>query len=277
MGATMSEPLIQFARADDGARIAYRVRESVHGQQRVVLLHSLGMDHGLWTPVTQRLAPHVTVLSMDLRGHGSSDRPPPPYGMGRLAADLRNTIDHLGWEECVLVGASLGGCVALEFAAANPGRLKALGLVNSTAWYGPEGTSLWNARARRAREEGLASMVPFQETRWFTDAFRVVRPQVVERCVHTFLGNDVPAYAGLSEMLGRFDGRPLLPMIDVPTSIIVGEEDYATPVSMSQALQRGIRDAKLTVLPSVRHFTQLERPDAVAAFVTKLLAVTEKA
>lgn len=270
----MSDAILHHARADDGVRITYRLREAPAGLPRVAFLHSLGMDHTLWTLVAERLGGSASLLCLDMRGHGRSDKPPPPYGPERLARDLRDVLDHLGWSEVVLIGASLGGCVSLQFAASYPGRLRALGLVDTTAWYGPDAPLLWNARARRAREEGLAAMIPFQETRWFSDAFRVSRPDAVDRCVQTFLGNDVPIFAALSEMLGRFDGRHLLEQIQVPTSIIVGEEDYATPVSMSQALQRGIAGARLTVVPAARHLVQIERPDAVAAMVTRLLAMT---
>ncbi len=263
-------PALEHARADDGARIAFSLREAAPGLPRIAFLHSLGMDHALWGPVGDRLAGQASLLCLDMRGHGHSDKPP-PYGAERLARDLRDVLDHLGWARTVLVGASLGGCVSLEFVAHHAERVLGLGLVDTTAWYGPDAGLNWNARARRAREEGLAAMVPFQETRWFSDAFRVSRPDVVERCVRTFLANDVPAFAALSEMLGRFDGRHLLARVQVPTSIIVGEEDYATPVAMSQALQRGIRGARLTVIPAARHLVQIERPDAVAAMVTRLL------
>ncbi len=264
-------PALQHARADDGARIAFSLREAAPGLPRIAFLHSLGMDHALWGPVSERLAGQASLLCLDMRGHGRSDKPPPPYGTERLARDLRDVLDHVGWSRTVLIGASLGGCVSLDFAAHHSERVQGLGLVDTTAWYGPDAGLNWNARARRAREEGLAAMIPFQETRWFSDAFRVSRPDVVERCVRCFLGNDVPAFAALSDMLGRFDGRHLLTRIQVPTSIIVGEEDYATPVAMSQALQRGIRDARLTVIPAARHLVQIERPDAVAAMVTRLL------
>lgn len=267
----MSDRPLQYARANDGAHIAYHLRDAGPGFPRLVFLHSLGMDHTLWAPVGALIAPHASVLNLDLRGHGRSDKSL-PYSAERLARDLHDVLDHVGWSQVTVVGASLGGCVALQFAADYPHRVHALGLVDTTAWYGPNAVQHWGARARRAREEGLSSMVPFQETRWFSDAFRVARPDVVERCVNTFLDNDVMAFAAMAEMLGQFDGRHLLPRIGMPTSIVVGEEDYATPVAMSEAVLRGIRGARLTVIPVARHLPQIERPDAVAAVLIRLLA-----
>ncbi len=264
-------PLLNHARADDGCRIAYSLREAGDDQPRMAFLHTLGMDHDLWTPVGDRLAAHANLLCLDMRGHGASDKPPLPYGSARHADDLRDVLDHVGWRDAIVVGSSLGGCVAMEFAARHPSRVQRLGLVDTTAWYGPEAPGHWNARARRAREEGLAAMIPFQETRWFTDAFRVARPEAVERCVKVFLANDVETFAATSEMLGQFDARHLLADIQVPTCIVVGEEDYATPIAMAQALKQGIRDAHLTVVPATRHLPQIERPDAVAAVFARVL------
>lgn len=273
----MNDSTMQYALAGDGARIAFRLREAAPALPRVAFLHTLGMDHGLWTPVIERLASRASFLCLDMRGHGQSDKPAGPYEPDLLARDLRDVLDHVGWTDAVVVGSSLGGCIAQQFAADHPGRITALGLVDTTSWYGPDAASHWNARARRAREEGLASMVEFQQTRWFSDAFREARPEVVDQCVQRFLRNDVAAVAAVSEMLGRFDGRPLLRRIAVPTGIVVGEEDYATTVAMAQALHEGIRDAALTIVPAARHLTQIERPDAVASMLLRLLARARRA
>ena len=267
----MNDSPLYFAQADDGARIAFTLREAAPDKPRVAFLHTLGMDHGLWSAVSERIAAHASLLALDMRGHGRSDKTA-PYTIERLSHDLRDVLDHVGWSTAVVAGSSLGGCVALHFAARHADRVAALGLVDTTAWYGPDAVGAWNERARRAREEGLATMVEFQETRWFSDAFREARPAIVERCITTFLANDVPAFSTFSQALGQFDGRHLLPGIQAPTGIVVGEEDYATPVTMAQALQRGIRGATLMVIPAARHLTHVERPDAVASMLARLLA-----
>ena len=70
----------------------------------------------------------------------------------------------------------MGGMVALAFAARHPARTSALGLIDTTAWYGPEAPKNWAARANQAVEKGLASLVDFQTTRWFGDDFRANNP-----------------------------------------------------------------------------------------------------
>lgn len=270
--SNMGSATMHHARAADGVGIAFSLQEADASLPRLAFLHTLGMSHTLWSPVCERLAGRASFLCLDMRGHGASDKPAGPYQPELLARDLRDVLDHVGWSDAVVVGSSLGGCIAQQFAADHPERITALGLVDTTAWYGTDAARHWNERARRAREEGLASMVEFQETRWFSDAFREARPDVVEACVRTFLCNDVPAIAALSEMLGRFDVRPLLARIRVPAGIVVGEEDYATTVTMARALHAGIPEATLTVVPAARHLTQVERPDAVASMLMRLLA-----
>jgi 3-oxoadipate enol-lactonase len=81
----------------------------------------------------------------------------------------------------------------------------------------------------------------------------------------------VPAYAETCRMLGAFDLRTALPGISCPTTVIVGEEDYASPVAMAQALKDGIANSRLVVIEKARHLTPLEVPDIIASELKKLL------
>ena len=84
---------------------------------------------------------------------------------------------------------------------------------------------------------------------------------MVKHCVDVFLRNDLKAYAETCTMLGSCDLRPALAAFKMPTAVVVGEEDYATPVAMAQTLHNGIAGSTLTVLKGARHLTPLERPD----------------
>jgi 3-oxoadipate enol-lactonase len=86
-----------------------------------------------------------------------------------------------------------------------------------------------------------------------------------------FLRNDPRAYAASCRMLGAADLRPALAGIRVPAAVVVGEQDYATPVGMAKALHSNIKDSTLTVLENARHLTPLEKPDEIAAELEKLL------
>ena len=258
------------AQARDGCSLAYRVQGA--GPAKIALVHSLAMDHRFWQPVADRLAPHAEVLTWDCRGHGQSDKPEGPYTAEQFADDLAAIFDHAGWTGAVVAGASMGGCVAQAFAGHHPDLTLGLGLYDTTAWYGPTAPEDWDGRAAKGRAEGLASLVGFQKTRWFGDAFRADNPELVESCVEIFLANDIDAYVETCRMLGRADLRGLA--ISVPTAILVGEEDYATPPAMAEALHAAIPGSSYGVIAGGRHLTPLEFPDRIAA---SLLDLTKKA
>ena len=267
----MSTASVQTARAADGTLLSYELRGDRSDGPRIALIHSLGLNRIVWEAVADRLADHATVLLYDCRGHGASSKPAGPYSLEMFAADLIALFDHLGWTDAIVAGCSMGGSVALRFVTSYPQRVRGLGLVDTTAWYGPGAEESWDERAERARTSGLASMIGFQETRWFSDAFRAEHPETVARCGSVFLANDVEAYAATCAMLGRFDLRAELGSIAVPTAIAVGEEDYATTPAMASVLHEGIANSTYEVIPAGRHITPVERPDVIAAILADLM------
>ena len=259
------------AETPDGTRLAYTAYGPPAATERIVLVHSLAMDRGFWRPVAERLGDRAAVITYDCRGHGRSGKPRGAMRVAQHADDLAALMDHLDWPEAVVAGASMGGCISLACTIAHPARVAALGLIDTTAWYGPDAPKAWGERANAARTKGLAALIDFQVTRWFGDAFRAQHPDTVRASVDTFLRNDVEAYAQTCAMLGACDLRAGLPAIQIPTAILVGEDDYATPPAMAQALHAAIANSTLTVLKGARHLTPLERPDDIAAGLKQLL------
>jgi 3-oxoadipate enol-lactonase len=259
-----------IATTRDGRRLAYQLLPGKE-KGRLVLVHSLAMDGNFWSRMTGFLREDTDVLVYDCRGHGRSDKPPGPYTVGLFADDLADLLDVVGWKTAVVAGVSMGGCVTLAFAGAYPERLDALGLIDTTAWYGAAAPAQWEERAQKALAEGLQSLVPFQKSRWLSDAFQAAHPEVVAEAVRVFLANDIPAYAETCRMLGQCDERGTLAKISVPTRILVGADDYATPVAMAEALRDGIRGASLEVIPGVRHSTPIECPEVIARALRDLL------
>lgn len=246
----------------DGASIAYRLLPG-RGKARFALVHSLAMDGTFWNRTAAYLRDTGDVLAIDCRGHGQSSKPTGPYTAALFADDLADVMTAIGWTSAIIAGASMGGCVSLAFADAYPGRIDGLGLIDTTAGYGAPDT--WEERAQKALTGGMAALVAFQKTRWLSDAFREKNPTLVEQAVSIFLANDLAAYVETCRMMGRFDQRDTLSGIRVPTAVLVGSDDYATPVAMAEALHQGIAGATLDVFDGVRHFTPIECPEIVAA------------
>jgi 3-oxoadipate enol-lactonase len=254
----------------DGVQLACEVRGYTKEAPPLVLVHSLAMDHTFWDAVVPFLSGTTAVMTYDCRGHGLSDKPEGTFSVEQFADDLADVLDHLGWRKAVVAGASMGGCVTLAFASAYPDRASGLGLFDTTAWYNAPGA--WEERAVTAETKGLEAMIEFQTTRWFTDAFRAARKDVLDAATAVFLATPARSYAQTCRMLGACNLTEALPRLSMPARIVVGEEDYATPVAMSETLHRGLPRATLTVIPSARHLTPLECPEKIAAELQMLLA-----
>ncbi|HEU5256263.1 MAG TPA: alpha/beta hydrolase [Vicinamibacterales bacterium] len=233
------------------------------GVPRVALIHSLALDRSVWDGVVARLKDEAEILTFDCRGHGRSPRTPGPYTAQMFARDLAELLDHVGWTRVVVAGCSMGGNVAQAFAAEFVQRTAALGLIDTTAWYGADAPAKFKERADAARSKGLHGLIDFQLTRWFSDGFRANHPEVLTRTTDVFVANDVDCYAASCELLGAADTRAQLANFNMPTAIVVGEEDYATPVAMARQLHDAIAHSTLTIIPDARHLTPIEFPDHI--------------
>lgn len=233
-----------------------------------VLLHSLALDRSIW----REFAPLLpgTVVTVDLPGHGSAPEGDPTT-VESMADGVAALVTSLGRGPVVLVGMSLGGSVAQAMTIRHPDLVAALGLVDTTAWYGPDAPRTWAARAKQARQRGLDSLAEFQLDRWFTPAFREARPEVGEELLGIFRRNRLADYVASCTALGAMDLRADLPNIHVPTAVVVGDQDGATPPSHARALASAIATAELTVLENCKHLSALERPADVLRALTPIL------
>ena len=253
---------VSFATTGDGCRLAYRLYANP-GKPRAVLIHSLALDGSFWDGVVAETRPEFELLAYDCRGHGQSERRPGPYTTQQFAGDLAALLDHCRWNAAVIAGCSMGGCVAQAFAAAYPGRAKGLVLVDTTAWYGAEAPQQWRARAAKAAEDGFAAMMPFQLDRWFSESFR--KSDAAAAQARVFQANDMACYQAACVMLGDADLRGALRQFRGPVAVVVGEEDYATPVAMAKALHESVPGSTLTVIQGGRHLTPVQCPKDIAA------------
>src|SRR5882757_10212210 len=179
-------------KTSDGYSIAFRFRDARNADAAgIVLIHSLALDASIWDGVAPKLAEQAAILTYDCRGHGKSDRRAESFTMELFARDLVELLDHVGWTTATLAGCSMGGCVAQGFAGLYPARVSALGLIDTTAWYGEDAPTNWRERAASARLNGLEGMVEFQTKRWFSDKFRTAHPEFVKEMTEIFLASDL--------------------------------------------------------------------------------------
>ena len=264
----------------DGCALTVRVlREAVSDAAAPVLfIHALAMDGDMWQGVVDALTgehPQIqgAMLGLDCRGHGLSGTSDGAFTSAQFAQDILAVLDAVKAPRAHLVGCSMGGTVALAFAGRYPERVASLTVVDSTAWYGADAPEKWEQRAKTALSEGLGALIEFQKSRWFNPKFLDEQPELVRQTVAVFLANRVAAYASSCHMLGHADERAAMTAYKGPAAIVVGEEDYATPLAMSQWMTDQLANATLTVIPGARHYTPLEAPSQVAGCIAAVAQV----
>jgi 3-oxoadipate enol-lactonase len=256
----------------DGSTIAFtRHPAPRHEAPRLALIHSLALDRSVWDGVVDLVAHEAELLTYDCRGHGRSDRRATAFTAELFARDLGELLQHVGWQSAAVGGCSMGGCVAMAFAGLYPERASALALIDTTAWYGPDAPTQFRARADAARAHGLTGLVGFQIARWFSAEFARRHPDVVEKAARIFVANDFDCYAQSCALLGDADLRHYLPRFRMPVSIVVGEEDQATPPAMARELEAAMPQSTLVVVPGAKHLTPIECPDRISAALVGLL------
>jgi len=241
------------------------VRTAASAPALVVLGPSLGTTAALWDDVAADLASELRVLRFDLPGHGESPAATEPFSIGELADAVVDLVDSIGGGAFAYAGVSAGGAVGLELALRYPERVSTLAALCAAARIGSaEG---WAERAERVRASGTASLVSLSAGRWFAPGYLDANPQAGGAELSRLVEVDDESYALCCEALAAFDVREAVRGITVPTLIVAGEFDVATPPEQLEALAAAIPDAAYVLLRGVAHLPARESPREVGALI----------
>jgi 3-oxoadipate enol-lactonase len=230
-----------------------------HGAgEALILIHGLGANADSWRPQVEALARNYRVIAMDLRGHGQSGfRAEEPITVRAFADDVVALITTLGTEPAHFCGISMGGMIALEIFVRYGGKVKSLILADTTAFFPPP----------QARQELLRHFDSLEMAEWGgLMARRVLRrdapPEQRRDVAQMLAANRRAVYRQGLITTFESDYRWVLPQINLPTLILVGEEDQATPVGYADYLHKNIKGSVLQVISQAGHFANLENPAA---------------
>ena len=232
----------------------------------VTFIHPLGGDLSTWDQLAGYFRHSHTVLRYDIRGHGHSAPSPLPFTVADLADDLGRLLDQLGAEKTHLVGLSLGGMVAQEFALRQPERVATLVLADTTSGFNAADARARRERGGQARRDGMASMVDATLERWFTEPYRKAHPEVMEQVGDVLRATSGEAYAAASEALAGFDSSSRLARMRVPTLVVAGEEDSSMPADAGKRIAAAIPGAQWQPIEG-SHLAPIEHPARFAALV----------
>ncbi|HSQ64309.1 MAG TPA: alpha/beta fold hydrolase [Polyangiaceae bacterium] len=255
----------------------------------VVLLHGIAGSSATWSNIIPRLSPHHTVIAPDLLGHGESAKPPGDYSLGAYANLIRDLLEVLGQPRGTIVGHSLGGGVALQFAYQFPERCERLVLVSSgglgrevhpilraAALPGAELVLPWLA-AGAAR--GIGAMmttmgkIGFRASADLGETWRsfvsLEQPDTRRAFLHT-----VRSIIDLGGQLVSATDKLYLAK-ELPTLIVWGERDPLIPVRHGVHSHELMPGSRLEVFPDAGHYPYLDDPERFATILLDFIRTTK--
>jgi 3-oxoadipate enol-lactonase len=267
-----------YVRASDGIRIHYSTTGR-RGAPSVVMIQGLGADKNLWIPQRWALASRYRTIALDNRGAGRSDKPRGPYSLMQMVDDTIAVMQHAGAEDAHVVGASMGGVIAQILALRYPDRVRSLTLACTACQQHPWRQDLLSEWSQVASTRGMRAMTS-TAARWtigprslrrISPAIGWLGPLALSRPTHAFAAQ-VGAILGAPEDLAGELSR-----IDVPTLVMVGNQDILTPRGDAEELAERIPTAELVVISGAAHGFMIEHASTFNRILLEFLGRAETA
>jgi len=284
------KPSLQF-RTVHGYRRAFRIAGS---GPVILLIHGIGDNSTTWETVQAKLAQRFTVIAVDLLGHGQSDKPRADYSVAAYANGMRDLLSVLDIERVTVVGHSLGGGVAMQFAYQFPQLVERLVLVGAGGV-----TKDVNVVLRLASLPMGAEALALLRLPLVLPALQIFGRVAGTVLGSTGLGHDLPdvlrVLADLPEpMASSAFTRTLRAVVDwrgqmvtmldrcyltqsVPVQIIWGTDDVVVPVSHARMAHAAMPGSRLEIFERSGHFPFHDDPDRFIEVVERFIDTTEPA
>lgn len=256
------------AEASDGVLVA--ARHSGERGPAIVFVHGVGSTAATWDPQLVALEDAYRSFAVQLRGNGGMGPSPAPETITRAGyvRDVLAILDAAGIERAHFVGCSLGGVVGFEHWATAPRRVASFTFVGSFAAY-PDGDAY--AESIVASLEAAGDMETFARARI---ARLGLPPERETAAIAEMTSKTVPCYIAATRATWTGDYRALLPTIDVPTLVVVGERDTVAPLPLAQEIADGIPGSRLEVMADAGHVANADAPAAFNALLREFLTPT---
>lgn len=230
----------------------------------LVLIHGLGLDLRLWDELLPQL-PNLRLLRLDLRGHGSSDTPAPPYAMGALIRDIERLMLHFKLHDAVVLGAGEGGLIAQGLAIKRLDLVRAMVLTGSSTRFANPAT--WETRLARLRSGGPdldAECAALLGPRW---RLSPALPQTIAMLDRT----RPQGWEGFATAVSTADFYQTSATLRLPTLVLSGADDRKTPPDLQRETSNLITGAEVHLIRGGSHLAMLTQPQDFAASLCAFL------
>lgn len=234
----------------------------------LVLSNSLGTNFSMWDAQAPAFEKKFRVLRYDMRGHGQSSVPPPPYSVSELTGDVLALADSLGIDRFHFCGLSIGGMIGMTLALRSPARLQKLVLCSTAPKIGT--LESWNLRIAAVRTQGMREIARTTGARWFTPRFQAASPDAVAATLRAVESMNPEGYIGGCCAVRDFDAGSTVEHIHAPTLVISGTHDPAAPPADGHFIADHISGARYAEL-NASHICNIEDADRFSAQVLSFL------
>jgi 3-oxoadipate enol-lactonase len=250
--------------AKDNRYIHYDLVAPVRNAPVVCFMHSLMLDGGMWTEqMTPLLQSGLSVLRIDIQGHGGSDPAGTSTTMQGLADDLLHVVDFLDIKTLHLVGLSLGGMIAQAFAITHAERIVSLMLCDTLPVTLTASKGILAERIETVRQnKSVSHLADATMQRFLTEDFKARNPVRWRELHDTIEGTDADGYVACGTATLDFDFTQQLRSFPARTLVICGGDDPLTPPQENRKLAALVPHAKYEEISGARHLSNVENPAA---------------
>ncbi len=235
----------------------------------IIFLNSLGTDFRIWDKLLYILGERFRTVRIDKRGHGLSTNFKNDISIESLAEDVSNLVDYLNLKNICLVGLSIGGLIALEFIKQRPSICNKLILCDTAPKIGSK--DMWADRIKRVKEGGIEAISDDILARWFSSSFLKDSTDELQMWRSMLTRTTKSGYIGCCEAISRCDLTEQAKMINVPTLVIVGDEDGSTPINVVQNAANLVTGSIFKVIKKAGHLPCVEQPNEVGSIFLQFL------
>lgn len=254
----------------NGLRHHYRL-EGPETAPVLTFAHAQGFTLDSWNAQIAHFRDRYRVLALDLRGHGNTVVAGAPYNIEDLATDVLALMDALEIGQMHYVGASLGGMAGFALAQDHAERLNSVTFVTTQGILPQASIDGQKAATAVMRKEGAAARVDAVLERYLRKGYREQCPESYAELRRQFTTNPVEGYAEAGDAIFAMDFDPRIGEITVPTMVIAGSDDIATPPKRMELYRDSIPGAKMDVIPNAGHMPYVEEPEAFNASLAGFL------
>ena len=236
----------------------------------LVLLHPIGMDRSWWDTYARAWAPRFSVISVDMLGHGDSDRlQGSVHSLADHAADVLEIIRRENAGPAIIAGVSMGGMVAQYAAIQSPSEVAGLILCATAGAFSDGVRAAVRTRGDMTRDGDMQSVVEATIERWFS---RQADVDLVDRCRARLLADDWYSWSANWAAISEVDTLAPMSELSLPTLVVAGDADASIPVAVSQKIADAVPGSGFVVMPGASHFGAFESPNEFLTAFNQFLA-----